>query len=124
MGAFLAQRLAQRLGVGRAILAGALAFGLGWTIAPLAAGPQVPAVLMLMLGQFLLYGGSTIANVNISSLRQAMTPDHLLGRVNGTMTVAFQGVVPVGALLGGLIGQVGGPRLALAVAAAGTLAES
>ena len=121
LGAFLARRLANRLGVGPAILIGALVFGLGWTIAPLAAGPPLAATLVLMAGQFLLYGGSLIANVNISSLRQAMTPDRLLGRVNGTMLFVFQGVTPIGALAGGVIGQLAGPRLALGVAAAGTL---
>jgi len=121
LGAFLARRLANRLGVGPAILIGALVFGLGWTIAPLAAGTPLAATLVLMAGQFLLYGGSLIANVNISSLRQAMTPDRLLGRVNGTMLFVFQGVTPIGALAGGVIGQLAGPRLALGVAAAGTL---
>jgi predicted MFS family arabinose efflux permease len=121
VGAFLARRMADRLGVGSAILIGALAFGLGWTIAPLAAGPPVLATLILMAGQFLLYGGSVVANVNVSSLRQAMTPDRLLGRVNGTMLLVFQGVVPFGALAGGVIGQLAGPRFALGVAAAGTL---
>jgi hypothetical protein len=45
-----------------------------------------------------------------------------MGRANGTMLVVWQGVVPAGALAGGLIGQAAGPRAALAVAAAGSLA--
>jgi len=121
VGAFAARPLAGRLGVGGAILAGGLTFGLGWTIAPLAGGPQPVAAAVLAAGQFLLNTGSMVANVNIGSLRQAITPDHLLGRVGGTISVVSQGVVPFGALTGGLLGQAFGTRFALAVAAAGTL---
>lgn len=51
-----------------------------------------------------------------------MIPGLLMGRANGTMLVVWQGVVPAGALAGELIGQAAGPRTALAVAAAGSLA--
>lgn len=122
LGAVLARRAAGALGIGRTIVAGALAFGVGWIIPPLVFGPPSAVVVGLMASQFLLYAGSQLANITTRSLRQAVIPGPLLGRANGTMLVVWQGVVPAGALAGGLIGQVAGPRAALGVAAAGSLA--
>jgi MFS family permease len=121
-GAVLSRRVVGVIGVGPTIIAGALAFGLGWTIPPFAAGPPAMLTVTLMASQFLLYGGAQLANITMRSLRQAVTPATLLGRVSGTMSFVWQGVVPVGALAGGLVGQVAGPRAALGVAAAGSLA--
>jgi hypothetical protein len=75
-----------------------------------------------MASQSLLYAGAQLANITTRSLRQAVIPGPLQGRANGTMLVVWQGVVPAGALAGGLIGQAAGPRAALAVAAVGSLA--
>jgi MFS family permease len=122
LGALVARRLSQRVGIGPAIIAGALAFGLGWAIAPLAGADPVTQLPLLMGSQFLLFGGALVANINAMSLRQVITPERLLGRVNGSMLLAFQGVVPVGAVAGGWIGQNFGLRPALWVAAAGSLA--
>ncbi len=44
------------------------------------------------------------------SLRQALTPARLQGRVNATMYVLTWGAVPLGGLLGGALGQVLGLR--------------
>ena len=40
------------------------------------------------------------------SLRQRITPDHLLGRLNATYRFFAWGVMPIGALVGGLIAEV------------------
>jgi len=122
LGAVLARRAASAIGIGPTIVAGALAFGVGWTIPPFVFGPPTALVVGLMASQFLLYGGAQLANITTRSLRQAVIPGPLQGRANGTMLVVWQGVVPAGALAGGLIGQVAGPRAALFVAAAGSLA--
>ncbi|HXM55277.1 MAG TPA: MFS transporter [Candidatus Dormibacteraeota bacterium] len=121
LGALMARRGALRIGIGPTIVAGGVTFGAGWLLTPLAAGPPAALVVLLMGSQFLLFAGAQLANVNIQSLRQAVTPDRLLGRVDGSMLLAFQGMIPIGAVLGGLIGQEFGPRSALWVAAAGSL---
>ena len=59
----------------------------------------------------------TIAFVNDVSLRQALVPDRLLGRVSATANVLGMLAMPVGALAGGVIGQIASPRAALAAAA-------
>jgi hypothetical protein len=41
----------------------------------------------------------------------------MLGRVNATMQVLVMGLFPLGAIVGGVLGEAIGPRLTLAVAA-------
>jgi MFS family permease len=76
-----------------------------------------------MLGWFILGLGS-VYDICEVSLRQAVTADRLRGRVNATRYVAFFGVMPIGALLGGGVGAVLGPRLTMALAAAAVLCAS
>ena len=47
--------------------------------------------------------GSSVWNVGFVSLRQAATPTPMLGRMNSVMLTLLGGVVPVGALAGGLL---------------------
>lgn len=122
VGAVLSRRAADAVGIGPTIIVGALTFGVGWTIPPLVLGPRPAVMAGLMASQFLLYAGAQLANTTTRSLRQAVIPGPLQGRANGTMLVVWQGVVPAGALAGGLIGQTAGLRAALGVAAAGSLA--
>jgi hypothetical protein len=51
-----------------------------------------------------------ILNVNVVSVRQALTPLQLQGRVGATLRVLTYGVVPVGAFLGGQLGATFGLR--------------
>ena len=76
---------------------------------------QVLAVLLLGLttlvavaatGLVLLGFTVTIGNVILQTLRQAVTPSHLLGRVVSAYRLVGLGAIPVGALLGGLLGRV------------------
>ena len=62
---------------------------------------------------------AVVYNVNQVSFRQRLCPDHLLGRMNATMRFVVWGVLPVGALLGGILGSVLGLRATLWVGAAG-----
>lgn len=48
----------------------------------------------------------TLGNVILQSLRQAVTPPQLLGRVVSAYRLVGLGAIPVGALVGGLLGRV------------------
>jgi MFS family permease len=48
----------------------------------------------------------TLGNVIVQSLRQAVTPPQLLGRVVSAYRLIGLGAIPVGALVGGLLGRV------------------
>src|SRR5208282_2475676 len=45
-----------------------------------------------------------VYNVNQISLRQAITPDRLQGRMNATVRTIVWGTIPAGSLVGGLLG--------------------
>ena len=54
-------------------------------------------------------------NVTTVSFRQRVTPDHLLGRLNSTYRLIAWGTRPLGAAIGGVLGQLLGIRAVFAV---------
>ncbi|HET9689803.1 MAG TPA: MFS transporter [Acidimicrobiales bacterium] len=118
-GAVTAAPLARRLGVGRTILASSVCFGVGGVLAPLATRADVVGVVVA--GQLLASFGAVAYNVNQVSLRQTLCPPALLGRMNASVRTVVWGVMPLGALAGGVLGSTVGLRPALWVAAAGGL---
>ena len=121
LGASVAQPVLHRLGVGHAIILGALLTATSDLMIPLADGPMPVVVGLLIAGQFFFGVGSTVWNVGFVSLRQAATPAPMLGRMNSVILTLLGGVVPVGALVGGLLGQTLGMRPTLFVSIAGEL---
>jgi ABC-type transporter Mla maintaining outer membrane lipid asymmetry permease subunit MlaE len=61
-------------------------------------------------------------NVNAMSLRQAITPPAMLGRMNATMRFISWGTVPVGAVVGGFLGGIIGLHNTIWLGALGCLA--
>ncbi len=116
-GAFLPGWAARRFGLGRAIVGGALVFALGDLLYPFAAGPTAVAVPVLGAALFLSGFGAPTYDVNQVSLRQAITPDQIRGRVNASLRVLIRGTVPLGALLGGTLGAVFGLRAVMVLGA-------
>jgi hypothetical protein len=76
---------------------------------------------VLIFAQAALSFGAVVYNINQVSLRQALTPDSLLGRVNASVRFLVWGTMPLGSLAGGLVGSIVGLRDALWVAALGGL---
>jgi hypothetical protein len=58
-------------------------------------------------------------NINQVSLRQGLVPVRLQGRLNATMRFLVWGTIPVGSLLGGLLGTILGLRPAMAIGVVG-----
>lgn len=70
---------------------------------------------ILIAAQF-VYGCSiAMSNVNAITLRQAVTPQHVLARMNATYRMLLYGSAPVGAIAGGLLGSAYGLRSALVI---------
>ena len=117
VGALTATRVARNFGIGPGLIAVATAGGLGLLLIPLATGALVIPFLVVAN----LLWGFFVLNyfVNAISLIQAITPDHLLGRTNASRRFLVQGVIPVGALLGGVLGSVLGLRPTIAIGAVG-----
>jgi MFS family permease len=117
IGAFTARRLAAWVGQGPVIWMSTgftAPFGL---LMPLFAEPGW-RLWVAALGGTMLSVGVVVYNVAQVSFRQGLTPDTLLGRMNATMRFLVWGLMPVGALLGGVLGEVLGVRTALVVAMA------
>jgi MFS family permease len=110
IGSLFPERVARRVGLGRAILLGCLAALPGQLLVVAASGPPIVAAVMVAAGQFIV--GLTIPtyDVNQFSLRQAVTPLRLQGRVNATMRTLIRGTVPLGALAGGVLAEPLGLR--------------
>jgi MFS family permease len=107
----------RRFGLGRTMRVAVSAFGPAGLLvaaAPLRWAVTATAV-MVLVDSF----GIGLHGVNQVSLRQAVTPEHLRGRVAATLRMGLMGAMPVGTLLGGALGTVFGLRAALWIAAAG-----
>jgi predicted MFS family arabinose efflux permease len=87
----------------------------------LAGGLPALAVPLMMASQLIGDGASTVAQIDETSLRQTITPDNMLGRVNASMSVLGEGIGTLGLLVGGLLGELIGLRSTVAVAALGGL---
>jgi MFS family permease len=118
VGAFTSSTVPRLVGVGRSIVGSALLFGPTMLLIPLAPR-EFPAPLLIVSG--LIAGfGNVIYNVTQVSLRQAITPDAMQGRMNATMRFIVWGTIPIGGLLGGVLGSTIGLLPTLWVSAIGS----
>jgi predicted MFS family arabinose efflux permease len=122
VGAALVGPTVRRFGIGPTIVRVGIAGGVLVFLLPLAKGqPPVIAASFLFAGQ--LFGDTLgmIEDIAILSLRQQVTRDEILGRVNATVHVLVDGVAPLGALAGAALAVAFGNRDTLLVAAIGIL---
>jgi len=120
-GAFLVGPIVRRFGLGPALFGSLILGSLAVFLIPLAAGPVWMPVIFLVAAQFFGDALHTIYEVNEISLRQAITPDRLLGRMNASMQFMLAGLAPLGAIAGGLLAENLGIRSTLFIAATGIL---
>ena len=102
-GAFLAGWVARKLGIGPTLGVMVMVGGLALLATPIAL-VGAPAVILATTG---FIEGLTIPiyNINQVSLRQAITPDRVQGRMNATMRTIVWGTIPLGAFIGGILGS-------------------
>lgn len=117
IGALTATRVSRRLGQGPTI----------WII------PAVTAPFAILLpiaqrgwlvwlaaaGGAVWWFGAVVYNITQVSFRQGLCPERLLGRMNASIRFLVWGTLPLGSLLGGVLGQTLGVREALWVGAIG-----
>lgn len=115
--ALIAPRVARRFGVGPTIFAAVSVFGPAAVL--VAAVPPRMAVYatgaMILVDSF----GIGLHGVNQVSLRQAVTPEKLRGRMTATVRFLNIGTMPLGMMLGGALGSAIGLRPAIWACTAG-----
>jgi MFS family permease len=119
IGALLSQRITRRFGVGPTTVAMTLLFGGAGFLIPLA--PQSFPHPFLVASN-LIFGFSVVVyNITQVSLRQAITPERIQGRMNSVMRFLVWGTIPLGSLTGGALASTIGLRETLFVGAVGGL---
>ena len=113
--------LNRRYGMGPVMLAGIAATGVAWLVMGAAHGSFWTASIAFGAGLFLLDLGAMIFFINYLTLRQAVTPDRLLGRVTATMICLTVSTAPIGGLAGGWVAEHYGLRTAMLLAGVGAL---
>ena len=116
----LGHRISARIGPGPCLLLGLAVCGAGWLLlaaAPTNAfGPLVFAAMLVCFGF-----GAVLIFINFLSLRQAVTPAPLLGRMTSTMRWLILLPAGPGALIGGWLGEHVDLRASLVFAGCGAL---
>jgi MFS family permease len=121
VGALLVGRVTRRFGLG-ATLMGTLIFEALVQMPILLAGGSLPvSIAILMATQLVGDVAISIYLISEVSLRQAIVPDRLLGRANASTGFLVGGLGPVGALLGGALGEAIGARWTLLIAMLGMM---
>ncbi|MEP6797806.1 MAG: MFS transporter [Lapillicoccus sp.] len=108
VGALLASRVARRFGVGRVIAVGAVLFSAPMALIPLASGSDWSKAGVLAVAEFVGSVGVMVFDINLNALQTAVTPDDLRSRVAGAFSSVNYGVRPLGAVVGGVSGQLVG----------------
>jgi MFS family permease len=98
IGSFAAARVSKRIGQGPSLFLTLVVGAIGTLVVGLTSSAVV-VWAMILLGALT----GTLWNVITVSLRQALIPDHLLGRVNSVYRFFGWGMMPIGSLLGGVI---------------------
>jgi predicted MFS family arabinose efflux permease len=112
-GLLVAPQVVRRLSLGTTMWVSQVGLGLGVMLIPLASLglPLIALGLSLMLFGF----ADSIQDVNQVTIRQSLTPDRLMGRMNATFRLFFWGTWPVANLAGGLVASWIGPAPAIVI---------
>jgi MFS family permease len=115
-GALLSRPLVRRGWLGRVMAAGAvLVVGGQFGVVFAAFAPRDLALPILVVSNAVVGCALMVYNVNQQSIRQSVTPDRLLGRVQSSLFVLAATAQVAGSLTGGAIGQSFGLRAAIVI---------
>ncbi len=121
VGALLAPRLMRRFSLGTMIVLGPLA-GLAAALVMLAT-LWLPSGIVAGASFFLFGAGPILWTITTTTLRQAVTPIAMLGRVSALILTATFGARPIGAALGALVAARSSVAACLVLSALGFLAQ-
>ncbi|MEU4497553.1 MFS transporter [Streptomyces sp. NPDC023998] len=110
-GALMATRFSQRFGTARGLLLLQVATSPFALLMPMTTAG--PGLLLFAMGGFLVGIGISVTNIVVGSFRQTYCPPHMLGRVVATAMMINHSTIPIGSLLGGVLGDAVGYRPAM-----------
>ena len=116
-GALMASRIVALIPFGMAILLGPLFSVVAATV--MLVTQWLPSPGMAGLSYFLFGFGPIIWTITSTTLRQSVTPNIMMGRVTAILIVASTGARPLGALLGGFVGEMGSDLTSLSFVLSG-----
>jgi MFS family permease len=122
LASYLTGKIARRIGIGPAFIAGCFVFPAPLILVPAASGPHWLIVMFLFTAEFLSGLGLMLLDILAGTITAAVIPISLRSRVQGVFLVVNYGVRPVGTLLGGALGTAIGLRPTLWIATVGSLA--
>ncbi|MEU2750596.1 MFS transporter [Streptomyces collinus] len=111
VGALVATRMSRRFGTARGLLLLQLTTTPFVLLLPMTTAG--PGLLLFATGSFLVGLGISVANIVVGTFRQTYCPPHLLGRVVATAMMINHSTIPLGSLLGGVLGDAVGYRPAM-----------
>ena len=118
-GSLFTARLPRLFGFGRALLVATALGCFAPALLLIVTGSGSGSVMVMALSFFVHGVGLVVTNVLAVTFRQSVTPDHLQGRMHASYRLLIYGAIPVGALLGGVLGGAVGLRAALAIGVVG-----
>jgi MFS family permease len=105
LAAFSASRISRRFGVGPTIIGASVVGGPMFLLIPFA--PHGSAAVPFLAAAFIVGGFCNVVyNVGQVSLRQAITPERIQGRMNSVMRFIVWGTIPLGSFVGGALTTV------------------
>ena len=101
MGSLLAEKINKRIEESKTLLISIALFGTGGFVPFITSNPFVGAAAFGVTSF-----GSVLWNVQAVSIRQALIPDKLMGRVNSVYRLLALGLTPLGSLFGGFVVKI------------------
>ncbi len=105
LGAVATPWIQKRIGEGTSISLSAVAMAVGVVAVPLSAVFPGAAIPILIAGAFIVSFLVLVYNITQVTMRQRLTPPRLLGRMNASIRFVVWGVMPLSALLAGVLGS-------------------
>ena len=115
MGAVGAEQLGRRFGPGPFVILSTTVVAIAALCFPLIHTGDCLGVIALAIAYFVLSAGNSSITVFSWTIRQTLTPNPVLGRMNGAFRFLVTGIMPFGALFGGWLGETIGIRSTLIV---------
>ncbi len=121
MGSVIAARFSRRWGLGPTLIGSIVIANTAPLLIPLASGGVVLTAAIISLSLLINGIGLVVYNIQAISVRQASVSSDVLGRTNAGYRFAVTGTAAIGAIIGGVLGELIGLRATMVVGAVGTL---